>query len=339
MLTDAFGRPIDYFRISVTDRCNLRCAYCLPEHGVDWLPRQELLNKDEIVRVVKAGARLGIRKVRLTGGEPLIRPDILALVSEIASITGIEDVSLTTNGIHLEKLARPLANAGLRRVNVSLDTLDADKFRRITRYGDFDRLWNGLLAADSAHLAPLKLNSVIVGGLNADEIPALACLTVDHPWHVRFIELLPVGNLGDWGAGFPATSERYISVQQMRMQLAPYNPSTGSGQALQPATPPTGNGPARTFRIPGAKGTIGFISPLGEHFCESCNRLRLTADGRLRSCLLVEGEVNIRAALQSHDDALLESLLIQSVKAKPEGHPLLSNQPALTSRRMAQVGG
>lgn len=331
MLTDTFGRSITYLRISVTDRCNLRCAYCLPERRVNWLPRQELLNKDEIVRVVKAGARLGIRKVRLTGGEPLIHPDILALVSEIASIAGIEDVSLTTNGIHLEKLAQPLADAGLRRVNVSLDTMDADKFRRITRYGDFNRLWNGLLAADSAHLAPLKLNTVVVGGLNADEIPSLARLTVDHPWHVRFIELMPVGNLGDWGAGFPASSERYVSVQQMRAQLSTFD--------LQPSTPPTGNGPARTFRIPGAKGTVGFISPLGEHFCESCNRLRLTADGRLRSCLLVEGEVNIRAALQSHNDTLLESMLFQSVKAKPEGHHLFFDRPVSTSRRMAQVGG
>ncbi len=331
MLTDTFRRPITYLRISVTDRCNLRCAYCLPERGIHWLPRSELLTKDEIVRVAKAGARLGLRKIRLTGGEPLIRPDIEALIGDIASIAGIEDISLTTNGIHLEKLAQPLADAGLRRVNVSLDTLDENKFRRITRHGNFDRLWRGLLAADSAHLAPLKLNTVVVGGLNADELPALAHLTMDHPWHVRFIELMPVGNLDDWGAGFPAASERYISVQQMRATLSTFN--------LQPSTPPQGNGPARTFRIPGALGTVGFISPLGEHFCDSCNRLRLTADGRLRSCLLVEGEVNIRPALEQKDDALLESLLIQSVKAKPEGHRLLANQPAITTRRMAQVGG
>jgi cyclic pyranopterin phosphate synthase len=331
MLTDTFGRPINYLRISVTDRCNLRCAYCLPERGVHWLPREELLSRAEIVRVVKAGARLGLCKIRLTGGEPLIRPDIEALVGDIASIADIEDISLTTNGIHLEKLAKPLANAGLRRVNVSLDTLDADKFRRITRHGDFDRLWRGLLAADSAHLAPLKLNTVVVGGLNADELPALARLTLDHPWHVRFIELMPIGNAQDWGEGFPAPSERYVSVQEMHAALSTFN--------LQPATQPASNGPARTFRIPGAPGTVGFISPLGEHFCDSCNRLRLTADGRLRSCLLVEGEVNIRAALKQQDDALLESLLIQSVQAKPEGHRSVFNQPVRTSRRMAQVGG
>lgn len=339
MLTDTFGRPITYLRISVTDRCNLRCAYCLPERGIHWLPRSELLTKEEIVRVAKAGARLGIRKIRLTGGEPLIRPDIEALVGDIASIAGIEDISLTTNGIHLEKLAQPLANAGLRRVNVSLDTLDENKFRRITRHGNFDRLWRGLLAADSAHLAPLKLNTVVVGGLNADELPALARLTLDHAWHVRFIELMPVGNLGDWGAGFPAAPERYISVQQMRAQLSTLRQAQGGPLNLQPAAAPTGNGPARTFRIPGALGTVGFISPLGEHFCDSCNRLRLTADGRLRSCLLVEGEVNIRPALEKKDDALLESLLIQSVKAKPAGHHLLLNQPAIITRRMAQVGG
>ena len=298
---------------------------------MNWLPRGELLSRAEIVRVVKAGAHLGFRRIRLTGGEPLIRPDIEALVGDIASIQGIEDVSLTTNGIHLEKLAKPLSHAGLKRVNISLDTLDADKFRHITRYGDFRRVWNGLMAAESAGLTPLKLNTVVVHGFNADELLTIARLTIDHPWHVRFIELMPVGNLGDWGAGFPAAPERYISVQQMRAQLSMLN--------LQPSTPVKGNGPARTFRIPNALGTVGFISPLGEHFCDMCNRLRLTADGRLRSCLLVEGEVNLRPALKQRDDILLESLLVQSVKAKPEGHHLFPNQPANTSRHMAQVGG
>ena len=286
---------------------------------MNWLPRGELLSRAEIVRVVKAGAHLGFRRIRLTGGEPLIRPDIEALVGDIASIQGIEDVSLTTNGIHLEKLAKPLSHAGLKRVNISLDTLDADKFRHITRYGDFRRVWNGLMAAESAGLTPLKLNTVVVHGFNADELLTIARLTIDHPWHVRFIELMPVGNLGDWGAGFPAAPERYISVQQMRAQLSMLN--------LQPSTPVKGNGPARTFRIPNALGTVGFISPLGEHFCDMCNRLRLTADGRLRSCLLVEGEVNLRPALKQRDDILLESLLVQSVKAKPEGHHLFPNQP------------
>ncbi len=325
MLTDSFGRAINYLRISGTDRCNLRCAYCLPARGVQWLPRGELLSRQEIVRVVRVAARLGRRKIRLTGGEPLIRPDIEALVSDIASIEGIEDISLTSNGIHLEQLAQPLANAGLRRVNVSLDTLDQDNFRRMTRFGDFDRLWRGLLAADSAHLTPLKLNTVVVGGLNADELIPLARLTMDHAWHVRFIELMPVGNLGDWGTGFPAVSERYVSVQEMCRRLASLN--------LQAAAPPMGNGPARTFRIPGALGTVGFISPLGEHFCESCNRLRLTADGCLRSCLLAEGEVNIRAALEQCDEVLLESFLRKAVQAKPAGHHSAASQPALTSQR------
>lgn len=327
-LTDRFGRPITYLRISVTDRCNLRCVYCLPEAGVQWQPRENQLSAEEIARVTEAAAQGGVKRVRLTGGEPLVRSDILGIVARIASIPGIEEVSLTTNAMLLERLAGPLAGAGLKRVNISLDTLNADKFKRITRGGSIDRLWRGIAAAEAAGLAPLKLNTVVVNGLNADELPALAHLTNENPWHVRFIELMPVGNAQNWGEGFPALPERYISVQEMQIRLSTFG--------LQPVTTPIGNGPARTFQIPGALGTIGFISPLGEHFCQNCNRLRLTADGHLRPCLLLDGEVNVRAAIRAGKPLL--PFLQEAVDAKPQGHELfLQRYPE--SRRMAQIGG
>jgi cyclic pyranopterin phosphate synthase len=216
----------------------------------------------------------------------------------------------------------------LTRLNISLDTLQADKFKRITRGGRIDCVWKGIAAAERVHLKPIKLNTVIVGGLNADELPALARLTVENEWHVRFIEVMPIGNAQDWGEGFPAPQERYVSVQEMHAQLETFN--------LQPETTPIGNGPARTFRIPGALGTVGFISPLGEHFCNHCNRLRLTADGFLRPCLLLDREINIKQALRSGSS--LETALRQAVNLKPEGHEL-SLQHYPESRRMAQIGG
>jgi cyclic pyranopterin phosphate synthase len=233
-------------------------------------------------------------------------------------------------------LARRLANAGLKRVNISLDTLDASKFKRITRGGNIDRLWCGIAAAEDAGLAPLKLNTVVVNGLNADELPALAQLTIENPWHLRFIELMPVGNAQNWGEGFPSLPDRYLSVQEMQSRLSTFDPSTGSGLRLEPVTSPIGNGPARTFRIPGASGTVGFISPLGEHFCQNCNRLRLTADGYLRPCLLLDGEVNVRDAVRAGESLL--PYLQQAADAKPHGHELLL-QHYPESRRMAQIGG
>jgi len=327
-LTDRFGRPITYLRISITDRCNLRCVYCLPEAGVQWQPRENQLSAEEIAYVTATAAQGGVKRVRLTGGEPLVRPDIIKIVANIASIPGIEEVSLTTNAMLLERLAQPLADVGLKRVNISLDTLDPDKFKRITRGGNIDRLWRGIAAAERAGLAPLKLNTVVVNGVNADELPVLARLTIENSWHIRFIELMPVGNAQNWSEGFPALPDRYISVQEMQRQLSSFN--------LRPEFTPIGNGPARTFRIPGALGTVGFISPLGEHFCQNCNRLRLTADGYLRPCLLLDGEVNVRDAIRSGKPLL--PFLQQAVDTKPQGHELfLQHYPE--SRRMAQIGG
>ena len=337
MFIDPFGRAITYLRISLTDRCNLRCVYCMPKEGLQWQPRAEQLSVEEILRVVEAASKGGVRRVRLTGGEPLVHPDVVEIVRRIASVQNIEEVSLTTNAMLLERLAQPLADAGLERVNISLDSLNPGKFNRITRGGDIQRVWKGIAAAERAHLAPLKLNTVIVRGLNADELPAFACLTIEHDWHVRFIEVMPIGNAQDWGEGFPAPSERYFSVQEMRAALSTFNPSTGSELRLQPATQPKGNGPARTFRIPGARGTVGFISPLGEHFCQNCNRLRLTSDGKLRSCLVIPNEVSLRDAVRSGKP--LEEFFQQAIVNKPERHDMLVAVPAGSQRGMSQLGG
>ncbi len=330
MLTDPYGRVINYLRISLTDRCNLRCVYCMPQGGAKWLPRAQRLSNDEILRVVRSAARLGISKIRLTGGEPLVYPEILSLVREITTTPGITDLSLTTNATLLKNLAEPLVRAGLNRVNISLDTLDPDKFKRITRLGDFSLAWNGILAAEAAGLTPIKLNAVVVNGLNDDELVHLAHLTLEHPWHLRFIELMPIGNTDEWGAELPAEPSRYLSVQQMRTALSALN--------LQPDVAPAGNGPARTFRIPGARGTVGFISPLGEHFCQTCNRLRLTADGKLRACLFKTGEIDLRSAIRESQP--LEPFIQESVLRKPAGHELwLQKMSVDSSRLMSQIGG
>ncbi len=328
MLTDRFGRSITYLRISLTDRCNLRCAYCIPNTAANWIPQENLLTADEIISVVKTAASLGVRKIRLTGGEPLIRPDVLEIVQRISEITDIKDIGLTTNAILLEKLAKPLVDAGLKRVNISLDTLDSDKFHRITRYGDFLKSWNGILAAEKAGLLPIKLNTVVVGGFNDDELPTLAQLTLTHPWQIRFIELMPIGNQQDWGDDLPFGSDRYVSVQEMHKRLVDLN--------LEPVDASEDAGPARIFRIPGAQGSIGFISPLGEHFCESCNRLRLTADGSLRACLLIDGEISLRETLRNGGD--IAALIQQAVNNKPQGHELATKHFP-ENRRMSQIGG
>ena len=327
-ITDRFGRLISYLRISVTDRCNLRCVYCLPKEGIKWQPRENQLSVEEITQITKEMARIGVTRVRLTGGEPLLRPDIVEIVRSLASIPDIQEVSLTTNAMLLESLAHPLVEAGLKRVNINLDTLDVDKFKRITRGGSIDRVWRGIESAERAGLLPLKLNTVVVNGLNTDELPALAQLTIKNPWHVRFIELMPIGNTQDWGEGFPSPSERLVSVQEMHNRLQAFK--------LEPIVAPTENGPARTFRIPGALGTVGFISPLGEHFCRTCNRLRLTADGFLRPCLLMDGEINIGQVLRAGKPLL--PLIRNAIDVKPEGHELFK-QHYPESRRMVQIGG
>ena len=328
MLVDRFGRKVTYLRISVTDRCNLRCVYCMPVAGITWQAHENILHYEEIAQVVRLAAKHGVSEIRLTGGEPLVRKNLPELIQLITSIPGITDISLTTNGLLLEEQAGPLAKAGLTRINVSLDTFSPEKFARITRGGSFERVWRGLEAAEAYGLAPIKLNVVAMRGINDDEILPMARITAQRPWHVRFIEIMPVKNQAPWGPGFPLPEDTYLSIQDMLAILAPLG--------LEPSTETSGSGPAREYRIPGAPGWIGFISPLGEQFCDRCNRLRLTADGALRPCLLHDIEVPLREALRRGDDLL--PLFEQAIALKPQEHELSQdNRPS--GRCMMQIGG
>lgn len=328
MTKDTFHRPITYLRISVTDRCNLRCVYCMPPTGVALRPRDEILTYDEITRVAQAAARLGVRRVRLTGGEPLVRSDLPDLVAAIARTPGIEEVTLTTNGLLLARYAEPLARAGLKRVNVSLDTLVEGRFRRISRVGR--GLWQvleGIRAAQRAGLTPIKLNTVVVRGYNDDELADLARLTLFEEWHVRFIELMPVGQCATWDG------DHFVPVAEMMESL-----EAELGPLLKVASP-HGGGPASHYRLPGAKGTVGFIAPISHRFCHTCNRLRLTADGKLRPCLLSDREIDLRSVLRAGaTQEELETVIGRAVMAKPERHRL-AEQAMPSARIMAQIGG
>ncbi|MCS7256144.1 MAG: GTP 3',8-cyclase MoaA [Thermomicrobium sp.] len=323
---DAYGRPITYLRISLTDRCNLRCVYCMPAHGMKFAPREELLTDEELLRIVRAAAQVGFSRLRLTGGEPTVRPNLVELVRAMSQIPGVEDISMTTNGLLLERLAHDLAAAGLKRINVSLDTLDPQRYRIITRGGRIEKVWAGIAAAEDAGLSPIKLNAVVVRGFNDDEVPALAGLTLERPWQVRFIEVMPLEGVAEvHDTGLVTSAETRARIE------AVYGP-------LEQLDAPLSD-PARVYRIPGAKGTIGFISPVSEPFCAFCNRIRLTADGKLRLCLLRADEVDIRELVRSgaSDEALMERIRA-AVWRKPWGHGLREGDRR-TGRGMSQIGG
>lgn len=325
-LQDSYGRRIDYLRISLTDACNLRCVYCMPE-DTRFRPRAELLQDDEILAVVRVAAGLGVTKIRLTGGEPTIRQGVVDLVRTIAATPGIQRVAMTTNGLLLAELAEPLARAGLRGLNVSIDTLDATKFRRITRWGDLRRVWDGIAAAEAARISPLKLNVVVTRGFNEGEVASLARLSLDHPWHIRFIELMPLGNVADF------QQEAVVSSAETRALIeAELGP-------LYPVPVYDGRDPARPYRLAGAQGQIGFISTVTAPFCAGCNRIRLTADGKLRLCLLRDREVDVLTALRNGcTDRDLRDMVRQAVWHKPWGHGLPEGDvPQL--RLMSQIGG
>jgi GTP 3',8-cyclase len=328
-LSDSFQRPINYLRVSVTDRCNLRCVYCMPEEGVPWLPHANILSYEELITIIRAGAEMGISKIRLTGGEPLVRAGILDFVRMIAAVPGIDDIAMTTNGIFLAKYAAQLKGAGLTRVNISLDTLKAEKFDRICRgskYGaSINNVLAGIEAARQAGLTPVKINVVVMAGVNDDEIIDFARKTLTEEWHVRFIELMPYsGQDGKIPSG--------LSAREMKKRLDPLG-------KMEPYKHERGNGPAKYYRLPEAKGTVGFITALSEHFCFSCNRLRLTADGKLRPCLMSETMIDLREPLRSGISSdKLKELIQTAVNAKPQGHNLLSGQRP-GDRPFCQVGG
>jgi cyclic pyranopterin phosphate synthase len=320
---DSFGRSINYLRISVTDRCNLRCIYCMPPEGVPHISHDEIFSYEEIRAVVQAAAELGIRKIRLTGGEPLVRTELPKLVRMLSQIEAIEELSLTTNGTFLKKYAMKLKQAGLSRVNVSLDTLKTDKFRSITRLGELKTVLEGIEAAKEAGFDPVKINTVVMRGINDDEILDFARTTYEDGWHVRFIELMP----------FKGVAQPVPSVELQR--------HISSLGRLEPCVSITGNGPANYYRFAGAKGTIGFISPLTEiSFCSRCNRMRLTPDGKLRPCLLGEDEIYLKSPLRNNVPMdKLKSLILQAVASKPERHHLKDTNERPVERKMSQIGG
>jgi cyclic pyranopterin phosphate synthase len=322
-ISDSFQRPINYLRISVTDRCNLRCVYCMPEEGVTLMSHADILTYEEIYTVAKVAAGLGINKVRLTGGEPLVRLGLSDLVRMLAGIEGIDDLSLTTNGILLAENAAALKKAGLKRVNISLDTLRPERFREITRCGELEDTLKGIAAAHAVGLEPVKINMVVMAGINDDELIDFARKTIDDGWHVRFIEYMPVIDNGP---------DRLISVKEMKKRLDVIG-------KMEPIKMNVGNGPAKYYRFPGAGGTVGFITPVTEHFCYQCNRLRLTADGKLRPCLLSEEEIDLRGALRSGASAeVLKQLIEKAIACKPERHHLTEGKKR-SGRPFSQVGG
>ncbi|MEF9925421.1 MAG: GTP 3',8-cyclase MoaA [Eggerthellaceae bacterium] len=333
-MKDSHGRTIDYLRISLTDRCNLRCIYCMPEEGVDQLAHKDILRIEEIERAVRVAASMGITRIRLTGGEPLVRKGVVDLVRNIAQTPGIQDVSLTTNGILLPKMAADLKAAGLTRVNISLDTLDAAQFAFITRRGKLEDTLAGIDAALAVGFKPVKINAVAVRSLKQDYL-AFAKLSLDRPLHVRFIEYMPVGESSGadgcgWGPQDVVPTEELIDIIDAAARAAGLGP-------LVPADKdrPIGGGPARYYQFEGAQGTVGFISPLSRHFCSECNRLRLTADGEIRPCLFSDDEFDLKEALREGSDEQVRAVMLQALGAKPDEH----HDKVGTQRGMSQIGG
>ncbi len=323
---DRFGRLINYLRISLTDKCNLRCVYCMAEDQT-FEPNSALLQDDELLLLVRVFAELGFHKYRLTGGEPTVRKNVVELVRAMSSTPGVRDISMTTNGLLLDTLAAPLAEAGLSRVNVSIDTIDPVRFHRITRWGQIDDVWRGIEAAERAGLAPLKINAVVVRGFNDQDVTDLAKLTLDHPWQVRFIEMMPFGDVAEF------QQNAIVTDAQIRERIE------NEFQPLELLDGGKLDGEARLYRFPNAQGEVGFISSVSAPFCASCNRARLTADGRLRLCLLRENEVDLLTPLRAGaTEADIKQIILDGIWTKPWGHGLADEVIPL-NRVMSQIGG
>ena len=317
-MIDTYGRQITYLRLSVTELCNLRCRYCMPEDGVCKKRHEDMLTQEEMIMAIRAAAALGVRKLRITGGEPLVKSNIVELCRAASAVKGIEDVCLTTNGTLLPKLAAPLREAGVRRLNISLDTLDAEKFRYITRIGRLEDAVAGIEASLAAGFEKIKINSVLIGGFNDDEIPALAALTRRYPVDVRFIELMPMYDSGDFG---PEAFIPYTVVTDRLPELC---------------SVPADGGVAKLYRLPGALGNVGLISPVSAHFCAECNRIRLTADGKIKPCLHSSDEISLKGL----DENGMREALRSAILSKPKWHGELSyTERSHAARNMNQIGG
>jgi len=329
-LIDQHGRTHDYLRISVTDRCNLRCIYCMGEDGVEQLRHQDILSYEEIINVVKAGAELGISKIRLTGGEPLVRKNLVQLVALIREVPGIKDLALTTNGILLPDQAADLKKAGLDRVNISLDSLDARVYQEITRCGTLEQVLAGIETALKLNLDPVKINTVLMKGINDSEVLDFIKLTLEKPLHVRFIEYMPIGDHDN------RYRDHYLPLAFVEETAA------SAGLPLNPAPLPGGAGPAEAYTIKGARGTVGLIHPISRHFCDQCNRLRLTAEGNLKACLYWQDEYSVRPVIKDHE--ALKSLIQKVLNEKPVEHQMAGDgscgllKPG-AMRTMSKTGG
>jgi cyclic pyranopterin phosphate synthase len=328
-LIDSFGRKIDYLRISITDHCNLKCYYCTPFSGRSHLERSEILTYEELLNVARAAAAIGITKIRVTGGEPLVRKGVVEFCRMLSEIDGLKSLALTTNGIYLAEMAEPLFKAGVRRINISLDTLRPKRFEKITGYNWLSRVLAGIKRAEQIGMHPIKINTVVMRGINDDEIEDLACLTLDKPYHVRFIELMPTASsaYGNYESLFIPVEEFMKKINQIdRVQIEPATDSYG---------------PARLCRLPGAVGKVGFIAPISWHFCGSCNRLRLTADGKIKTCLFSREEIDIKTPLRTgatQNDII--SIFRQAVAHKPSGHHLSAkDHQNACQRAMRAIGG
>ena len=320
-------RPINYLRLSVTDRCNLRCTYCMPEEGCAFVPHEEILTYEEMLHLVKLSVQSGIRKVRLTGGEPLVRKGFLGFLQRLCTIEELNEVTLTTNGVLLKEFAADIKDCGICRINVSLDSLKAERFSHITGRDFFERVWQGIQEADRLGFSPIKINMVALRGINDDEILDFARLTLEKPYHVRFIEFMPVGAQNCW------SWEKFISTDEIRSRIETLG-------TLRPIKADRFGGPAERFALEGSKGEIGFIGALSNHFCTQCNRLRLTAEGHLRSCLFSEREIDIKSPLRNgNDDGHLLELIRLAMESKPEDHGPLGQGPRKCVRQMSTIGG
>ncbi|MGD9329886.1 MAG: GTP 3',8-cyclase MoaA [Desulfobacterales bacterium] len=325
VLLDRFSRRLNYMRVSVTDRCNLRCAYCVPRNAIPRMSHHDILRYEEILRILQIGVSLGITKIRITGGEPLVRKDLLPFMDKLTHIEGLSDIALTTNGLLLQDYLEPLRAAGIKRLNISLDTLRQDRYAQLTGQDGFDRVWKAIESARKIGFSPIKINVVAMRGVNDDEFEDLASLTRSYPYHVRFIEYMPMGNTR-------LAHDPYISNDQVRR-------SVERRATLAPVTPGGQDGPAQRFRYPGAPGEVGFISPRSHHFCERCNRLRLTAAGKLRPCLLSNREFDLITPLRAGaTDAQLAAVILEGVRHKPMAHGLAGSDGHINAR-MSSIGG
>jgi len=327
LMRDQFGRRIEYLRISVTDKCNLRCVYCMPLHGLPWLKRSELLSYEEIRDVVATMAPMGLKRVRVTGGEPLVRRDLPVLIGMLNEVQGIEDIALSTNAVLLAEMADELRDAGVNRINVSLDSLRPDRVDSIARRdGAFRKIMDGLAAAEANDFHPIKINVVVMRGRNDDELEDFARITLERPWHVRFIEVMPVGENLDVSANeFVPAPEMIRRVQRIG--------------DIAPVEGPKGNGPATYYRFPDAPGTVGVITPMSHNYCDTCNRMRLTADGKLRPCLFGDLHTDLRDPLRAGQP--LEPLIEKTLRIKPERHNLVqgSDEGSGGLLALSQIGG